>query len=700
MSEVFSQDHMAERESRWYARALTVLGHASMQAYLQLMLWLPLGLGTGIGLWFGLKTEPDAPVYLMAGGIVALAGVGRGRLPVALWFPCAMIGVMALGFCLAGLRAHLVAAPVLDFRYYGTIEGRVLSLDRSASDRPRLLLDRLRLDRVAPERLPAKVRVSLHGTQDHLALRPGQRVMLTGYLMPPPPPAAPDAFDFRRIAFFQQIGAVGYSRTPVMLIDPPQGAALLANRLRERLSRLILAHLPGQNGAIASAILTGDRSALSESTNEVMRAANIYHVVAISGLHVGLLTGLVFAFVRLCLAGLGRPALLWPSRKIAAVVAILAASAYLWLSGGQVSTQRAWVMAAVMLGAVIFDRRALSLRNVALAAIVILMATPEALLNPGFQLSFAATVALISGLALWVRLAPRLPHVLRVPIGFGSSSLIAGLATAPLTAATFHRMADYGLVANLLAVPAMGMVIMPAGLLALALAPLGLGGPAFWLLGLGTGWLLGVARMVAGWPGSVTAVKAPPELVVALLGAGAVVFILSRGIGRGGGALALCLAALIWWQAPRPALIVAPEAEQVGLMTPAGRALSRDGAGFVAGIWLEADGDMAGISEAASRPAWAGDKGIRHSHWRSVDLVHLTGKAAPDHLSEYCRDGALVIIAAELPPDLPRDTVQCRIWDRARLAQTGAVSWGEDGSLTSVRERVGRRLWTTPELYQ
>ncbi|WP_339107010.1 ComEC/Rec2 family competence protein [Thioclava sp. GXIMD4216] len=700
MSEVLPQDHMAAARVSWLGIWAAGRVVRLMQAYAEILLWAPLALASGIGAWFALLSEPGPSAYILAAGLMVCALAARRRLPMVAWFPAAFLGLMALGFCMAGLRAHLVQAPVLSFRYYGTVEGRVLGLDRSAADQPRLLLDQVRLDRVAPEALPGRVRVSLHAAQGHLDLRPGQRVMLTAHLMPPPPPAAPEAFDFRRIAFFQGLGAVGYSRVPVMLIAPPQAADLLANRLRDRLSQLIRARVPGQAGAIASAILTGDRSALSQETNEVMRNANIYHVVAISGLHVGLVTGLVFGFVRFCLAALGRPALLWPARKIAAVVALLAATFYLWLSGGQVSTQRAWVMAAVMLGAVLCDRRALSLRNVALAAIVILLVTPEALLNPGFQLSFAATTALIVGLGAWTRHTKRLPKLIRAPLGFAASSLIAGLATAPLTAATFHRVADYGLVANLLAVPAMGLIIMPAGLIALALAPFRLAAPAFWVLGLGTGWLLGVADMVAGWPGSVTAVKAPPEQVVALMGGGAMLFVLSRRTGRVLALALLCLAALRWSASPRPALIVAPEAEQVGLMTPQGRALSRDGAGFVAGVWLDADGDVAPVSEAAARPAWAGEGGVRVAHWQGRDLVHLTGKAAPDHLASYCHAGALIVIAAALPQTRQAAPEACTIWDRTRLAQTGAVSWDQAGSLTTVSDKVGRRLWTAPEAFQ
>ena len=141
--------------------------------------------------------------------------------------------------------------------------------------------------------------------------------------------------------------------------------------------------------------MTGDRSAMSQATIADLRATNLVHLLAISGLHMGLLTGFVFAVVRMGLALIPAFALRFATKKIAAVVALVIGAGYLALSGGNVATERAYIMVAVMLIAVLLDRRALTLRAVAMAATLVLILQPEALVGQGFQMSFAATTALV-----------------------------------------------------------------------------------------------------------------------------------------------------------------------------------------------------------------------------------------------------------------------------------------------------------------
>ncbi|MBD3788620.1 MAG: ComEC/Rec2 family competence protein, partial [Sphingomonadales bacterium] len=390
---------------------------------------------------------------------------------------------------LAAGRAHQVAAPVLGFRYYGAVEGRVVEIDRSSRDQIRLTLDRVTLSNMDPGQVPARVRVSLSGGAEALP-EPGTRVMLTANLSPPPGPAEPGGFDFRRYAWFEGLGAVGYTRTPVLRAAPPDpdDPLMAGHRLRMRLSAAMQARMPGQAGAVAAALMTGDRSGISEATNAAMRAANLYHIVSISGLHMGMLAGFVFGAIRYGLAALGGAALTWPVKKIAAVVALVAASLYLWVAGPEVATQRAWIMVAVMLLGVLFDRRAISLRSVALAAAALLVWQPESLTSAGFQMSFAATVALVLAMGPWTRIAHHLPRLVQPVAMLALTSLVAGFATAPIAAAQFHRVSDYGLLANMLAVPVMGALVVPAGVVAALLAPLGLAAPALWVMRIGTEW--------------------------------------------------------------------------------------------------------------------------------------------------------------------------------------------------------------------
>lgn len=679
--------------------------------------WTPVWLACGIGLWFALTAEPGVAAHagaalLAAAGLTLARSAPRWGERMALSWPMAdalamaglALAIAAAGFGLAGLRSATVGAPVLGFRYYGPVEGRVVEIDRSARDRIRLTLDEVVLRDTGPARTPERVRLSLveppPGQPPPRLPEPGARIMLTGHLGLPPGPSAPGGFDFRRQAWFERLGAVGYSRDPVMLVAPaPAHGAFGVERLRGRLSAAMQAAIPGQAGAVAAALMTGDRSGIEERTNAIMRDSNLYHIVSISGLHMSMLAGFVYAALRLGLAGLAAAGILagWPGHKLAALAALAAAAAYLRLSDGGVATERAFVMVAVMLGAILADRRAVSLRTVALAALLILAAAPEALTQPGFQMSFAATVALILVYEPWSRVAPSVPRLLRPVAMLVISSAVAGLATAPLAAAHFNRLSEYGLVANLLAVPVMGVLVMPAGVIAALLAPLGLAGPALWVMGLGTRWMLAVAEWVAGLGGAVTAVPAPPAGVLPLIGLAAATLALLRPRGRvwarlaQGGAAAMLAGALgLWATAPRPVLLVGPEAEAAGLMTPAGRALSKPGAGFTVETWLAEDGDTASADDAAARPGWSGPRGARRATLPDGRAVHhLTGKGATAAVPPACRDGALVIVAAwlESPPG------DCRLLDLGALGRSGALALWPDGGETTVAALTGRRPW-------
>lgn len=682
-----------------------------------LFVWTPVWLGTGIGVWFGLRWEPGAAFYVattLIGLIAAWAAIrarnwadrGAVRPGTATWARGVgfAVALMAAGAGLAGLRAHRVDAPVLSYRYYGPVEGRVVQIDRSARDRMRLTLDRVVLPGTGPHRTPARVRMAL--TRPDALPDIGQRVMTTGHLGPPPGPAEPGGFDFRRGAFFDRLGAVGHTRNPVLTIAPaPPGGAIALHRLRMRASAGIAEAIGGQEGAVAAALMTGDRSRIAEATNEVMRQSNLYHIVSISGLHMAMLAGFVYATLRMALVAAqagGTAAMRWPMHKLAAAGALLAAAAYLWLSGGGVATERAFIMVAVMLGAILADRRAISLRTVALAATIILVLNPEGLVTPGFQMSFAATLALILIAGPWARMAPHLSWILRPVAILVISSLVAGLATGPIAAAHFNRSAQYGLLANLLAVPVMGTLVMPAGVIAAVLAPIGLAGPALWVMGLGTRWMLAVADWISGLNGAVMAVPAPPPGAYPLIAAGVLIAVLTlrRGavpgarLGGGAGMAAALLGLGMWVAAPRPAILIAPEGGAVGILTPAGRSLSKPANAFIAESWLKADGDIASAADAAARPGWSGARGARSARIGDVTVLHLTGKAAPDAIAAACRNGA--VVASDAPAPDHQRLAGCHLFDLTRLRRTGAVAGHVDQGRviwTTTADVTGRRLW-------
>ncbi len=670
----------------------------------RLFLFVPVVLACGIGAYFSLPREPTPQEWAALGlAVLALAGAAwrlpENAAPLALG-----LALLGAGLGVAGLRTHLVAAPVLGWHYYGAIEGRIVVIDRSSGDALRLTLDQVVLERISPGRTPERVRVSLHGQQGFITPEPGMRVILTGHLSPPNAPSEPGGFDFRRHAWFEGLGAVGYTRTPVLALAPADEGrgGLAVQRLRMRISAAVQAELPGDTGAFAAAILTGDRGAISRERLQDLRDSNLAHLLAISGLHMGLLTGVVFGALRLGLALIPPLALRLPTRKMAALGALGAGAFYLLLSGGNVATERAFVMVAVMLVAVMLDRRAISLRSVAIAATLILCLRPEALLSAGFQMSFAATIALVAVFRAlreerdWRAHMPRWTMPVVGPVvGLVVCSVVAGLATAPVAAAHFHRVSEYGLLANLLAVPLMGSLIMPAAVLAAVLAPLGLQWVGLWLMDLGTRWILWVAAWVAGLEGAVMPVPAAPDWVLPVMALGALWVILIPGWVRATGVAACALALLGWGMAPRPGVLISGDAALVGAMTPQGRVLSQPrSSGYAAANWLAGDGDGAAQEEAFARRFTPEDRGAVVLRLGGTEFVHLSGRGARAALADACRPGRVVVITVE-PEDRPGG---CLILAPSDLRDSGALAYGLDrnGALrgVSVAERAGVRPWT------
>jgi competence protein ComEC len=642
----------------------------------------------GIGCYFTLRFEPDAMF------LAVTAGAGVLALLVARWWgeafaPLATAFVLAvLGFLLAAHRAHDVAGPVIDWRYYGPIEGRVVDIDRSASDAVRLTLDRVVLERVDPDETPLRVRISLHGDQsDSVDPTPGMRIITTGHLSPPGGPVEPGGFDFQRHAWFLKLGAVGYVRVPILALEPPSDEGLAVFRVRMAASARVLEVLPGDTGGFAIAVTTGARSAISQEALDDLRASNLAHLLAISGLHMGLLTGFVFAALRIAIALVPPVALRIPARKIAAAGALIVAAGYLALSGGNVATERAFIMVAVALCAVMLDRRAISLRSVAIAAIIVLVLRPEALLSPGFQMSFAATTALVAvfGIMRDRRISTG-PAWAKPVVAVLLASGISGLATAPVGAAHFNAISHYGLLANLLSVPVMGTVVVPAAVLALCLLPLGLEEVGLWFMGLGLRWILEVGSLVAGLDGARSFVPGPGPAVLPLIALGFLWMLLWQGRSRAAGVVPVIAAFALWMSQDRPLGLIAEGGTLVGVMTPEGRALSKArGAGFVAQNWLENDGDAASQEVAYAR--WPVDAVLPGGQ----KLSHVSGKRAAADF-DGCADASIVVTTHALEA-----AANCDVYDPARLRNTGAIAIHARGAglrMVTVRDKSGDRLWS------
>jgi len=680
------------------------------------MLWLPVAFGLGIAGYFGLAGEPvagTAPLLLA----VALLLVLLLRQRQAPLIGSIALAVAAAGFAAAQLRSDLVAAPILASETGPrAITGRILAIEAS-EQRPRVVLHRLTVSGLSEAETPDRVRLRLAtvGSRD---LRPGDWLRVVGVLRPPPQPSVPGGFDFARRAYFQGLGAVGYAlgRAESIAVPAAYSEARATQWLAEwrlwwagwraAVAERVRRQLQGDTGALAIALMTGDRSALSESLVESMRDSGLAHLLAISGLHMGLVAGILFFATRAALALLPGLALRFPIKKWAAVAALSGAFAYLNLSGATIPTQRAFVMVSLVLLAVLVDRTAISLRSVALAALLVLLLTPEALVSASFQLSFAAVVALVAAYeALTARFGPgRFSGSLTRPAsyvaGMALTSVIATAATTPFVIFHFNRLAVFGLAANLVAVPTTAFWIMPCALLAFALMPLGWEGPLLWLMGLGLDLVIAVAEAVAAWPGAVLAVPAMPVAGLAAAAAGGLWLCLWRRGWRLLG-LPLLLAGLSSPLAGRPPdLLIGGDAQLFGLHEP-GRALwlsSRRREGFAADQWMRRLGLTPGElrSWGPGEPAASGDllcDSLGCLVRRGSHRVALLRD--PRGLADDCRLASLLISWEPLRrADCPGPGL---IIDRFDLWRRGAHAiWlsGPEPRVETVAGRQGDRPWS------
>jgi len=676
-------------------------------------LWLPVLLGCGIGLYFALPTEP--PLMMSWGAAAAFAGLAavlRHRHEPGRAILAAGLCALALGMGLAGLRTWVVAAPVLSEEIGPlTIVGQVAEVEPLVKGQ-RIILENIELQRLSPDAVPNRVRMTLMGAQP--AFEAGDWLRLRGQLSPPPGPAAPGAFDFQRQSYFQGLGGVGfaYGKAEVVGRAPQSGAASLAfalQRLRAQIAARVRAQIPGQPGEVAAALTTGIRGAISEEVLEAMRASGLAHLLAISGLHVGLVAGIVFFAVRAVLALIPAVALRQPIKKYAAFCAIAGALFYALIAGATVPTQRAFLMVTLVLAAVLADRQALSMRAVAWAALSILVFSPEALLGASFQMSFAAVVALIAVFEALRRQAWFHPRDLslaqrigRYVLGVALTTLVAGLATAVFAAFHFNRVADYSLAANIVAVPITALWIMPWAVLAFVLMPLGLEGLALTPMGWGVEAVVAVAREVASWPGAQSLMPAFPTWGLALFALGGLWAAIWRNRWRLWGALpaAMGLASVALMQSPD--VLIDASGKLAAVRTPdGGYSVSTLAAKrFEREVWLR----RAGLETEPGR--WPRAKrgemqAIRCDALGCVfdvdERFRVAFVALPDALDEDCAHVRVVVNLSDFAGETSKKCSASVRINRSDLARDGAhaMYFEENGEVRveTVQDARGVRPW-------
>ena len=692
------RNHLAMLQGRLQLAFETEVEHR------RLFLWLPVAIGAGVVLYFTADREP--PAWLCAGLFLGLAATAYGVRS----HRKAFILFVALAACAAGMlcaewRTAVCAAPVLDRIRIVDVEGYIEEMDFRRAG-ARFILRVAAADGLDPDRTPYRVRLTTRRVPPFEA---GAYVQMKARLLPPSHAAQPGGYDFARDAWFARIGAVGSVMGSITLAeapDPPDAMLRLAmaiDRGRNALAARVDAIVGGDAGAIAAAMVTGKRDLLSDDAKSLIREAGIFHVITISGVQMTLVAGIFFVGLRRLLALSTVLALRFPIKKWAAAAAILAAIAYDVATGSRVGAERALFMTIIMLVAVLLDRHALSMRNLAFAALAVLLFEPEAVLGASFQLSFAAVGALVAVYEARAQAAEtraardgaglsegthgwfgRRGHGIRAAL---FATFCATSATAAFMAADFHEMNPYVLVGNPLTLAIIEFFAVPGALLGTALYPFGLDAFVWHYVGWGIAIIMAAARFVAGLPGSSLHLPAFAPWALVFFALAVLSVVLWRTALLRATALPLALLGLAGAAAGAPFdIAVAPLGDAVAIRLADGRlgVLGERPSEFAAEQWLRADADGRDAKAAIQKSACdkTGCVG-RLADGRAVSLV-----LRPAAFAEDC-------FARERPGDAAVRAARLRGTDRhrPRLARRDGrrQSAGEGADMGDAdRTRLGR----------
>ncbi len=672
-------------------------------------LWLAPGLAAGIGLYFALPAEPAlwvafATLSAAISCIVAATRIARPAMVAVL----ALCAASALGFSIAKFRTDLIARPVLSHKIgYAAFTARVESIEQHGKGM-RAVLNRLKPERRLSGVIPWRARLYFRKVPS--GLRPGSWISFRASLMTPPAPAAPGDYDFGRWAFYEGIGAVGFSFGQPKVIAPLAEETFSEHwnarleQLRNAMTSRVRQILPGSEGGLAAAMITGETGGIDAADYSAYRDSGLVHVLSISGLHLALAGGFFFWIVRAILALFPSIALNHPIKKWAAVAALLGAAFYLFISGCEAPAARSYVMLAMMFLAILADRPALSMRSVMIAAGLILLIEPESLTEPGFEMSFAAVIGLIA-VAEWEEKREKpfegirislIRRIWRYLIGIVIASIVATLATTPFAIFHFDRSTQYGALSNLASLPIADFVIMPAATLAMIAMPFGLERWPLLLMGKGVVMMTGVAHWVAKLPGAASVAVVWPEYSLIIVAFGGLWIAFWRGSLRWFGLVPICLGLIATLFVARPDLMIDRDAKTIALRLPDGSLgfLREPQDEYAAEIWLRRDGDAREVAQAIANSG----QGVRCDELGCVATLQSGRVMAAISRAEALEDCSLADIVVSAVPTRRQCQGPKLVIDRFDLARNGGYAvWLNGGThIETVEGERGQRPWSQP----
>jgi competence protein ComEC len=635
--------------------------------------------------------------------MIAIALYWLGRARVGLLF----LAILLSGFVLAKFRAEMIATPLLRAATNDiAVVGIVRDSEGASAKRGTLIVQPTEIEGLTPAQMPRRLRLTNFTRNGTPAI--GARIAFKARLAPTSSPTMPGGFDYGRQLYFQSIGGSGRITSKVTVLGETNSPSLWLsgslNDLRQEIGSRVRQHLSGTIAALADAMITGERAAIPKDINKSLQISGLAHILSISGLHMSLAAGGVFWVVRAFLALFPNLAQNYPIKKWAAAAALVFGFIYMLLAGSQAATQRSYIMLAVVFLAIMVDRPAISLRNLALAALLILVLQPESAIQASFQMSFMAVMGLAAFFEYWnrpqaeneYRIESRLKfysrRVFKLIVASILTTLVAGAFSSIPAAYHFGRLAPYGVIANGLAIPVMSFIVMPFALLSVVLMPFGLEALPLIVLGKGLELVLAISGYVAALPGAQRIIPQLPIASAISFAIGGSIVCLAKGSSKYVGILFFCAGLALAQFTSLPDIFIERTAANIAFRNENGDlvfANARKGR-FAAEKWLQANGEEASFKEATARSGWTcNGRSCRVTTHGKVLAYFMEGEGAEPSCA------GLDIVVANYPLRTACKVVPTRI-DRFDVWRSGAhsIAIGNDRAVVeTARNLAGNRPW-------
>ncbi len=520
---------------------------------MRILNFVPVVLGMGICCFFNLD-NPPALIWSVSFCLILLALSGRFKFLRILLIFC-------LGFTISQLRTIYVDTPMLEKTseepqsFFATID----SCYRTESGTNFIVKDsslKIRLN---------KIFLSWRGKQAKDSVNdfmPGDRVSFFAKLTSLKEQPFAQAYNFKRQQYFNKISARGFIMSPpkkVEYIYQEITLSLLIDKLRHKINQKIDEVLDFDNASIAKALVTGTKSSISKNLRDNFVRSGTAHVLAISGLHIGVVGLFIFTFIRLLLCCFARISMYYNVKKIAAIVSLVGAVIFYFISGCSVSAMRALIMHSLVILAIILDREALTMRSIAVAATIIMILSPEAIMFPSFQLSFSAVIAIVAFYEKCWDFSPRFKMLTNII----ATTVVATLSTSIFSVFVFNQLTLNSIFANIFMIPLMSFFIMPMVIVSLLCMTMDVTFPLK-ILDFGISAMIKLAEFSSTFSGSLFVMHSPSSLVMAILIFSALIFTLIHHKIRWIGPVGLSIGILLYYFQEIPRIIISPSAKAYG----------------------------------------------------------------------------------------------------------------------------------------